>query len=68
MSCHAAKCKILRSEQWEQNPGFFRVYIYIGDEKLPNYMMGIIKKTMIRIPINQPGFNGMSTGFFRWLR
>ena len=27
-------------------------------------MMGIIKKTMIRIPINQPGFNGMSTGFF----
>ena len=38
---------------------------YIGDEILPSYI-GIKISHEIRIPINQPGFNGMSfTGFQR---
>ncbi len=38
----------------EKDPGYL---LYIGDEILPNYM-GIIIDHEIRIPINQPGFNG----------
>ena len=30
---------------------------YIGDDILPSYI-GIISLTIVRIPINQPGFNG----------
>ena len=32
---------------------------FIGDEQLPSYL-GIIINHEIRIPINQPGFHGMS--------
>ena len=40
----------------DQNPGYL---LYEGDEILPSYI-GIIIRHEIRIPINQPGFNGMS--------
>ena len=39
---------------------------FIGDEKLPSYIV-IIMLTIIRIPINQPGFNGKYPRVFLWL-
>jgi len=44
----------------DQIPGYL---LYIRDEILPNYI-GIIISHEIRIPINQPGFNGMSSQGF----
>ena len=35
--------------------------LFVGDEIIPSYIyLGMISEAILRIPINQPGFNGMS--------
>ena len=55
-------CNATKHVSHEKPRGWFRVFF--GDEKVPSYMGIIYNKTIVRLPINQSGFNGKSGRVF----